>query len=141
MLPASTFKRSAHSRTKEVDSVQHLIVHAVHPIRPQQVDGLANQIRASTVEHPEAQVQMELICGGLGVEALEGAEAALGPDGGTERRVTALRCDRFVRAPQLLDVPSLITPFRERLMSPVYSRQTLNLLYRVCNYALARGKI
>lgn len=49
-------------------------------------------------------------------------------------------CDRFVRAPELWDVPSLITPFRERLMSPVYTRQTLNLLYRVCNYALARGK-
>lgn len=101
MLPASTFNRSAHSYANKADSVQHLIVHAVHPVRPQQVDGLANQIGASTVEHPEAQVQMELIRGGLGVEALEGAEAALGPDGGTERGVTALRCDGFVRAPEL----------------------------------------
>lgn len=93
------------SKTNELDSVQHLIVHAVHPIRPQQVDGLANQIRASTVEHPEAQVQMELICGGLGVEAFEGAEAALGPDGGTERRVTTRRRDRFAGVPTLLEVP------------------------------------
>lgn len=59
---------------------QHLVVHAVDPVRPQQLDGLANEIRASAVEHPEAQVEVELVCGGLGVEALEGAEAALRPE-------------------------------------------------------------
>lgn len=80
-----TNRCSPRSHTNSVHSVQHLIVHAVHPLRPQQLDGLANQVRASTVEHPEAQVQMELIRGGLGVEALEGAEAALGPGGGAER--------------------------------------------------------
>lgn len=36
--------------------VQYLVVHAVDPIGPQQVDGLANEIRASTVEHPETQI-------------------------------------------------------------------------------------
>lgn len=35
---------------------------------------------------------MELIRGGLGVETLEGAEAALGPEGGAEKRVTAPAC-------------------------------------------------
>lgn len=53
---------------------------------------------------------MELISGGLGVEALEGAEAALGPDGGTERPVTSPE-PRF----GLLE-PDLIITLRERMM-------------------------
>lgn len=60
--------------------VQHLVVHAVDPIWPQQIDGLANQIGPSTVEHPKAQVKMEFICGSFGVQTLEGAEAAFRPD-------------------------------------------------------------
>lgn len=56
---------------------QYLVVHAVDPIRPQQIDSLANEICASTVEHPETQVQVELVRGGLGVQTLEGAKATL----------------------------------------------------------------
>lgn len=64
-------------RTAEV---RHLVVHAVDPIRPQEIDGLANEIGPSTVEHPEAQVEVEFICGSFGVQTLEGAEAAFRPD-------------------------------------------------------------
>lgn len=60
--------------------VQHLVVHAVDPIWPQQTDGLANEIGPPTVEHPKAQVEMEFICGSFGVQTLEGAEAAFRPD-------------------------------------------------------------
>lgn len=38
----------------------YLFTHAVNPIRPQQGYGLFNQIRSATVEHPEAQVLLEL---------------------------------------------------------------------------------
>lgn len=60
--------------------VVYLVVHAVDPVWPQQVDGLADEVRASAVEHPETQVQVELVRGGFGVEALEGAEAAFRPE-------------------------------------------------------------
>lgn len=66
--------------TYEQTRVQYLIVHAVDPVWPQQVDGLADEVCASTVEHPKAQVQMELIRCSFGVETLERAEATLGPD-------------------------------------------------------------
>lgn len=78
----NTHHRQKHTYThthKETD-VQYLVVHAVDPIWPQQIDGLANEICASTVEHPKAQVEMELICGSFGVQTLEGAEAAFRPD-------------------------------------------------------------
>ncbi|KAF3854605.1 hypothetical protein F7725_022660 [Dissostichus mawsoni] len=61
---------------------QYLVVHAVDPIRPQQIDSLANEICASTVEHPKTQVQVELVRGGLGVQALEGAKATLSQEEG-----------------------------------------------------------
>lgn len=59
--------------------VPNLVVHAVDAVWSQQIDGLANEIRASTVEHPKTQIEMELVRGGLGVQALEGAEATLRP--------------------------------------------------------------
>lgn len=65
---------------KAVPDVQYLVVHAVDPIRPQQIDGLADQIGASAVEHPKTQIKMELVRGGFGVETLKGAEAAFRPD-------------------------------------------------------------
>lgn len=72
--------------TKAVPDVPYLVVHAVHPVRPQQVNGLADEIRASAVEHPKTQIEMELVRGGLGVETLEGAEATFGPDDHTRQQ-------------------------------------------------------
>jgi len=65
---------------KETD-VQYLVVHAVDPIGPQEINRLANEICASTVQHPKTQVQVELVCGGFGVQTLEGAKATFRPDG------------------------------------------------------------
>ena len=59
--------------------VAYLVIHGIDPIGTQQIDGLANQVGASAVEHPEAQVQLELICGGFGIQTPEGAKAALWP--------------------------------------------------------------
>lgn len=58
----------------------YLVVHAVDPIGPQKIYGLANEIRAATVEHPKAQVQMELIRSSFGLQTLEGAEATFRPN-------------------------------------------------------------
>lgn len=66
--------------SKAVPDGQYLVVHAVDPIRAQQIDGVADQIGASAVEHPKTQIKMELVCGCFGVETLEGAEAAFRPD-------------------------------------------------------------
>lgn len=71
---------------KAESDVQYLVVHAVDPIWPQQINGLADQISASAVEHPKTQIKMELVCGGLGVETLEGAEAAFRPDDDNTRQ-------------------------------------------------------
>lgn len=79
-VPRTEKKQRRIVSTHKQPRVQYLIVHAVDPVGPQQVDGLANEVCASTVEHPKAQVQMELIRCSFGVETLEGAEATLGPD-------------------------------------------------------------
>lgn len=75
---------------------QYLVVHAVHSIWPQQIDGLTNEVCASTVEHSKAQIKMELVCGRLRVQALEGAEATLRPDDDSVRKqhkkLGATRC-------------------------------------------------
>lgn len=65
---------------KAVPDVPYLVVHAVDPVWPQQIDGLADEIRAPAVEHPETQIEMELVRGGFGVESLKGAEATFRPD-------------------------------------------------------------
>lgn len=57
----------------------HLVVHAVDAIGAQQLDGLTDEVGAAAVQHAEAQVQLELVGGSFGVQALEGAEAALWP--------------------------------------------------------------
>ncbi len=60
-------------------SSRYLVIHAVDTIWPQQLDGLADQVGAAAVQHAETQVQLELICGGFGIQPPEGAKAALGP--------------------------------------------------------------
>lgn len=75
----SKAERACIILNKAAADVRYLVVHAVDPVRPQQVDGLADQVRASAVEHPKTQVEVELVRGGFGVEALEGAEATFRP--------------------------------------------------------------
>lgn len=58
----------------------YLVVHAVDPVRPQQINGLADEIGASAVEHPETQIEVELVRGGFGVKSLKGAEATFRPE-------------------------------------------------------------
>lgn len=58
---------------------RYLVIHAVDTIWPQQLDGLADQIGAAAVKHAKAQVQLELICGGFGIQPSEGTKATLGP--------------------------------------------------------------
>lgn len=60
-------------------SSPYLVIHAVDTVWPKQLDGLANQVGAAAIEHAEAQVQLELICGGFGIQPPEGTKAALGP--------------------------------------------------------------
>lgn len=60
---------------------EYLVIHAVDSIWAQQINSLANEISPSTVEHPETQVQMELVGGCFRVQTLKGAETTLRPEG------------------------------------------------------------
>lgn len=87
--PNGVLSKSEKSRitlSKAGPDVQYLVVHAVDPVGPQEVDGLADQVGASAVEHPKTQIEMELVRGGFGVETLEGAEAAFRPDDDNTRQ-------------------------------------------------------
>ncbi|TNN87925.1 hypothetical protein EYF80_001889 [Liparis tanakae] len=44
---------------RETD-VRYLVVHAVDPIGPQEINRLANEVCASTVQHPKTQVQVRM---------------------------------------------------------------------------------
>lgn len=66
--------------------VPYLVVHAVDPVWPQQINGLADEIRAAAVEHPETQIEMELVRGGFGVKSLKGAEATFRPGDDNRRQ-------------------------------------------------------
>lgn len=54
----------------------HLIIHGVHPIRAQCIDGLVDQIRPPTVEHPEAQILLEFLSSSFSIQPPEGTETA-----------------------------------------------------------------
>lgn len=45
----------------------HLVVHGVHAVRSQGLDGLADEICPSTVEHAETQVLVELFRSRAGI--------------------------------------------------------------------------
>lgn len=71
---------------KAVPDIPYLVVHAVDPVWPQQINGLADEIRASAIEHPETQIEMELVRGGFGVKSLKRAEATLRPEDDNARQ-------------------------------------------------------
>lgn len=77
---SSGAETSCSTLNKAGPDVPYLVVHAVDPVRPQQIDGLADEIRAAAVEHPETQIEMELVRGGFGVKSLKGAEATFRPE-------------------------------------------------------------
>lgn len=58
-------------------SVAHLIIHGVHPVGAQCIDGLVDQIRPPAVQHPEAQILLEFLSSSFSIQSPEGAEAAL----------------------------------------------------------------
>lgn len=45
-----------HKKKHQEIYVQYLVIHAVDPVWPQQINGLTYEVCASTVEHPETQV-------------------------------------------------------------------------------------
>ena len=57
----------------------HLVVHGVHPVRAQSLDGLADEVRPAAVEHAETQVLAELSSSRSGIQPPEGTETAFGP--------------------------------------------------------------
>ena len=59
--------------------VSHLLAHGVDAIRSEQVHRLLHQVRASAVEHPEAQVLEKFGLGGRGVQFPRRAETVVGP--------------------------------------------------------------
>ena len=67
-----------------------LFAHAVYAIRPQQVDGLLDQVRSSTVEHPEAEILQELGLRGGCIKLPGGAETVLGSADGI-RSITVIK--------------------------------------------------
>lgn len=56
----------------------HLVIHSVHTISAQGLNGLADEVRSPTVEHAEAQVLVELLRCCTGIHPPEGTETALG---------------------------------------------------------------
>ena len=87
----------SHARTHTHTLPVYLVVHAVDPVWPQQLDGLSNQIGASAVEHAEAQVQVELVRRSFGVQTPERTEAALRPAREREEREERERRERSRR--------------------------------------------
>lgn len=57
---------------------RYLVIHCVHPIRTQGLDGLADEVCSPTVEHAEAQVLVESFSSSSSVQPPEGTEAAFG---------------------------------------------------------------
>lgn len=54
-----------------------LLTHAVDAVRPQYVDSLLHQVRASTAEHTEAQVLQELRLSGGSIQFSRGTKAVV----------------------------------------------------------------
>lgn len=59
-----------------VCSVAHLIIHGVHPVGAQCIDGLVDQIRPPAVQHAETQILLEFLSSSFSIQSPEGAEAA-----------------------------------------------------------------
>lgn len=56
--------------------VAHLIIHGVHPVGAQCIDGLVDQIRPPAVQHPEAQILLEFLSSSFSIQSPERTEAA-----------------------------------------------------------------
>lgn len=56
----------------------YLVIHCVHPVWAEGLDGLADEVCSPTVEHAEAQVLVEAFSSSSSVQPPEGTEAALG---------------------------------------------------------------
>lgn len=74
-----------HTHIHKQSDLPYLVIHAVYPVWPQQINGLANEICASAVEHPETQVEVEFVCCSFGVQTFEGAKATLRPNSDKQR--------------------------------------------------------
>lgn len=88
----------------------HLIIHGVHPIGAQGIDGLVDQIRPPTVQHPEAQILLEFLSSSFSIQSPEGTEAAFGSV--KDRRI-----------------PGWCPYHKKRYGSLVFSRQKISIFF------------